>query len=76
MNSIDEERFEQLDSFISKLPEKLRTAVTLRYGLNDGNFKTFKQVGKLINKPLESARQNTKNAERKLIGMYYRIGIK
>jgi RNA polymerase sigma factor (sigma-70 family) len=75
MNLIEEEKFEQLDSFISQLPEKLKTALTLYYGLNDGNFKSLKQVGKLINKSRESVRQDTKNAERKLRGMYYRIGI-
>ena len=76
MTLIEEEKFEQLDLFISKLPEKLRTSLILRYGLNDGNYRSLKQVGKIINKSRESVRQDTKNAERKLLGMYYRIGIK
>ena len=76
MTLIEEEKFEQLDSFISELPEKLRTSLTLRYGLNDGNFKSLKQVSKIINKHPERIRQDTKNAERLLRRMYYRIGIK
>jgi len=75
MNLIEEEKFEQLDSFISQLPEKLITTLTLRYGLSDGNYRSLKQVGKIINKSCESVRQDIKNAERKLLGMYYRIGI-
>jgi DNA-directed RNA polymerase sigma subunit (sigma70/sigma32) len=75
MNLIEEEKFEQLDSFISQLPEKLKTALTLYYGLNDGNHKSFNQVSKLINKSPESARQQTKTAERLLRGKYSRIGI-
>ena len=76
MTLIEEEKFEQLDSFISELPEKLRTSLTLRYGLNDGNFKSLKQVSKIIIKHPERIRQDTKNAERLLRRMYYRIGIK
>jgi len=75
MNLIEEEKFEQLDSFIKQLPEKLKTALTLYYGLDDGNHRSFNQVSKLINKSLESARQQTKTAERLLRAKYSRIGM-
>jgi RNA polymerase primary sigma factor len=75
MNLIEEEKFEQLDSFISQLPEKLKTTLTLRYGLGDGNYRSLNQVSKLLNKSRERVRQDTKNAERLLRAKYYRIGI-
>lgn len=66
MTNIEEEQFNKLDFFISKLPEKQQYVLKLRYGLDDNNKKTLDSIAKTLNCHREKIRNIIAKAERRL----------
>lgn len=57
---------EHLDEVLEKLPERERKIIQLRYGLNDGKYRTLEEVGHEFNITRERIRQIEAVALRKL----------
>ena len=53
---------EQIKKYISYLPERERTVLILRYGLDDGKIRTQKDIGHFLSISAERVRQIESNA--------------
>ncbi len=57
---------EQIDGVLARLPERERKIIQLRYGLNDGRYRTLEEVGKEFGITRERIRQIESKVLRKL----------
>jgi RNA polymerase primary sigma factor len=57
---------EQIETVLSRLPERERKIIQLRYGLNDGRYRTLEEVGKEFGITRERIRQIESKVLRKL----------
>jgi len=57
---------EQIDGVLARLPERERKITQLRYGLNDGRYRTLEEVGKEFNITRERIRQIESKVLKKL----------
>lgn len=57
---------EQIDGVLARLPERERKIIQLRYGLNDGRYRTLEEVGKEFNITRERIRQIESKVLKKL----------
>ncbi|KAB8142000.1 sigma-70 family RNA polymerase sigma factor [Chloroflexia bacterium SDU3-3] len=62
---------EQLDEALQKLPERERRIIQLRYGLQDGRYRTLEEVGREFGITRERIRQIEAKALRKLRHPHY-----
>ena len=62
---------EQLDEALQKLPERERKIIQLRYGLQDGRYRTLEEVGREFGITRERIRQIEAKALRKLRHPHY-----
>ncbi len=57
---------EQIDGVLARLPERERKIIQLRYGLNDGRYRTLEEVGREFGITRERIRQIESKVLRKL----------
>jgi RNA polymerase primary sigma factor len=57
---------EQIDGVLARLPDRERKIIQLRYGLNDGRYRTLEEVGKEFGITRERIRQIESKVLRKL----------
>lgn len=62
---------EQINTALQKLPERERKIIQLRYGLNDGRYRTLEEVGREFGITRERIRQIEAKVLRKLRHPYY-----
>jgi RNA polymerase sigma factor (sigma-70 family) len=72
MTDIEEERFEELDFFINKLPQEHQYVLRLRYGLDDNKKMTLDSIAAILNCHRERVRNIIGKAERRLRYYYFK----
>lgn len=73
---LEVERRERLDKYLKEfLPERSVQIIRMRYGLDDGHFKTLEEVAKELGITRERVRQIEATALRRLRGKFMYRGI-
>jgi RNA polymerase primary sigma factor len=67
---------EQIDIVLQKLPERERRIIQLRYGLQDGHYRTLEEVGREFGITRERIRQIEARVLRKLRHPHYGRGLR
>lgn len=68
---LQNERKERLEKYLQDfLPPKHLQIIRMRYGLDDGHYKTLTQIGEELNLSRERVRQIERNALRRLRGKF------
>jgi len=67
---------EQIEIVLQKLPERERRIIQLRYGLQDGHYRTLEEVGREFGITRERIRQIEARVLRKLRHPHYGRGLR